>query len=419
MRKAAIILAAGKGTRLNSSLPKALHTICGKPMLGYLVERARAAGCEKIVVVAGYKIELVREYVSTLNLGKSLVVVEQKQQSGSGHAVRVASRALGGFGGAVFVFYCDTPLVSGQTVKELLNTFTARKADAALLSVELEKPFGYGRVLRGKSGEVVKIVEENNASNDEKKIREINVGCYVFDAKKLFWGLKKIKQNPVKKEYYLTDLVEIFSQSGRVEAVIARDAEEVLGVNTQKELAKLQEIAQSRILDGWMESGVRIPSPKTVTIDADVRIGQDTTVMPHTVLEQGTVIGRGCTVGPFARIRGKSRIGHHAVIGNFVEIVRSSVGDYTQVKHLTYLGDAKIGSHVNIGAGTITANFDGKKKHQTVIGDKAQIGSGTILVAPVKVGRAAVTGAGSVVTKNRNVPDHGVAVGIPARILKK
>ncbi len=419
MRKAAIILAAGKGTRLRSILPKALHPICGKPMLGYLVERARVAGCEKIVVVGGYKIELVREYLKSLGLGASLVCVEQKEQLGSGHAVQQAARALKNFQGAVFVFYCDTPLISQATVKELFKNYSSEKTDCTLLSVELKQPFGYGRVQRGPSAEVVKIIEENDATSDEKNIREINVGCYVFSAVRLFEGLKKIKKNPQKKEYYLTDIVEIFSQSGKVGAVITADAKEVLGVNSQKDLARVEEIAQKRILDGWMDKGVRIRCPKTVTIDADVRIGQDTTVMPHTVLEQGSVIGRGCKLGPFARIRGNSRVGNHVVVGNFVELVRTTLGDHTQVKHLSYLGDASVGAYVNIGAGTITANYDGKNKHQTVIRDRASVGSGTILVAPVVVGRAAVTGAGAVVTRRNNVPDRALVVGVPARIITK
>ena len=419
MRKAAIILAAGKGTRLRSELPKALQTICGQPMLGALIDRARQAGCEKIVVVAGFQNALIREYLKTLNLGQKLVCVEQKEQLGSGHAVACGMKALRGWGGAVFVFYCDTPLILPSTVKALYQNFIQEKTDCSLLSVELEKPFGYGRILRGPSAEVVKIVEENDATADEKRIREINVGCYVFSADKLGAGLLKIQKNRAKGEYYLTDMIEILAAQGRVGAVITGDTEEVLGVNTQKELSQVEEIAQARILDRWMEAGVRIRGPQTVTIDADVLIGQDTTVLPHTVLEQGSVIGRGCTVGPFARIRGASHIGSYVTVGNFVEIVRSTIGDHTQIKHLSYLGDAKVGARVNVGAGTITANYDGKNKHVTQIKEGASIGSGTILVAPVIVGRLAVTGAGSVVTKNKNVPDRGVVVGIPARVINK
>ena len=419
MRKAAIILAAGKGTRLKSSLPKALHPVCGKPMLGYLVDRARAAGCEKIVVIAGFGIERVREYLKSLNLGASLVCVEQKEQLGSGHAVLQASRALAGFEGAAFVFYCDTPLIKNETVREIWKNFTSEKNDCTMLTVELEDPAGYGRICRGASAEVTGIVEHNDATEEEKKIREINVGCYVFGAGRLFQALKQVKALPKKKEYYLTDVIGLLAADGRVGAVITGDTGEAMGVNTQKDLAAIEEIAQKRILERLMGEGVRIRQPQTVTIDADVTIGQDTTVMPHTVLEQGTVIGRGCTIGPFARIRGASRIGHQVTVGNFVEIVRSELGNETQVKHLSYLGDAVVGARVNIGAGTITANYDGKHKHRTVIKDQASIGSGTVLVAPVTVGRGAVTGAGAVVTKNNDVPDRGTAVGVPARLLKK
>ncbi len=419
MRKAAVILAAGKGTRLKSVLPKALHPICGKPMLGYLVDRALAAGCEKIVVVAGYKIELVREYLKSLGLGKKLVCVEQKEQLGSGHAVLQSAPALKGFSGAVYVFYCDTPLIRQETVKELYQNFAAEKTACTLLSVELDEPFGYGRILRGPSSEVLSIVEEKEATEEEKRIKEINVGCYVFDALRLFPALKKIKQSAAKKEYYLTDVVGIFSKESRVGAVMAACRKEVLGVNTRADLAQVEEIAQKRVLKALMEQGVRIRRPQTVTIDADVRIGQDTTVMPGTTLEEGVVIGEGCVIGPYARVRGKSRIGRHTTLGNFVEVVRSEIGDHTQVKHLSYLGDAKVGSYVNIGAGTITANYDGKNKHLTVIKDRARIGSGTVLVAPVTVGRQAVTGAGAVVTKNKDVPDRGIVVGVPARILNR
>lgn len=417
MRKAAIILAAGKGTRLKSRVPKALQTICGRPMVGYLVERAELAGCEKIVVVAGHGIAEVRAYLSTL--GKKVVCVEQKEQLGSGHAVLQAQGALKGFSGAVYVFYCDTPLIRHETVKELYESFIAEKADCTLLSVEFDRPKGYGRILRGPGAEVTGIVEENDATDEQRAIKEINVGCYVFGAAKLFESLKKVGRSAVKKEYYLTDVVGILAGEGRVGAVMAGCRKEVLGVNTQEELAEAEEIAQKRIIRRHMEAGVRVRRPHTVTIDADVTIGQDTTVMPGTVLEEGTAVGQGCTLGPHARIRGKSVIGSHSVIGNFVEVVRSQVGERTQVKHLSYLGDAVVGSRVNIGCGTITANYDGKNKHRTVIKDGAHIGSGTVLVAPVTVGKQAVTGAGAVVTKNKNVPDRGVVAGVPARILAR
>jgi bifunctional UDP-N-acetylglucosamine pyrophosphorylase/glucosamine-1-phosphate N-acetyltransferase len=344
--------------------------------------------------------------------------VKQEKQLGSGNAVNQAASKLSNFGGPVFVFYCDTPLISVESAKRLLKNYRVRSADCALLSVNSPRPFGYGRIKRDPEGTIEKIVEENDASPEEKAITEINAGCYVFDSKKLFQALKEVRQNALKKEYYLTDAVEILAPGGKVDSVLTADTQEILGINDRLDLAKAEKIMQERILEEWLKKGVRIRDPKSTVIDADVEIGQDTVLLPHTVIEQGSVIGSGCTVGPFARIRGASRIGDGSVIGNFVEIVRSNVGRHTQIKHLSYIGDALVGSFVNIGAGSITANYDGKKKHKTIIKDKAQIGSGTILVAPVVVGRGAKTGAGAVVTKKNNVPDRAVVVGVPARRLE-
>ena len=410
---AAIILAAGKGTRLRSTMPKALQPVCGRPMLDFLLQRAREAGSEKTIVVTGHPIPQIRA-----TLGKDVVIVRQKERLGSGHAVRQAAKALSGFGGPVFVLYCDTPLIKTETLKALLSGHRANGTDCTLLSVESPEPAGYGRVKRDSLGRVQRIVEESEASAEEKNIREINVGCYVFNAKRLFAALKRIQKSPVKKEYYLTDVIGILSSEGSVEALKTTDAEEALGVNTPADLAKVRRIMQKRICEGWMLRGVDIRDPESTFIDSDVRIGQDTVLLPHTVIEEGSRIGDRCVIGPFARIRGASRVGAQSVIGNFVEIVRSQIGRDVQVKHLSYLGDARVGDLVNVGAGTITANFDGKKKHATVIRDRAQIGSGTILVAPVTVGRAAKTGAGTVVTKGTRVKDGKVYVGVPARELK-
>lgn len=410
----ALILAAGKGTRLRSELPKALHTLCGKPMLGFLIDRAREAGARTPVVVAGYRADLVRGWA-----GSRAKIVLQKKQLGSGHAVSCAASAFRGFDGTILLFYCDTPLLTAGTVEHLLARHRATRADATLLSVRAADPTGYGRIRRGASGEVLSIVEEINATPEEKAIREINVGFYAFESKALFAALKKVGRDARKNEYYLTDVIGILSASGRVEAVETADSEEVQGVNSLKELAQAEAVAQKRVLERLMAAGVRIRDPRTTTIDADVEIGQDTTVLPHTVVEEGASIGRHCTIGPFARIRARSRIGDRVVIGNFVEIVRSEIASGTQVKHLTYLGDARVGRGVNIGAGTITANYDGKAKHTTVIGDGAQIGSGTVLVAPVRVGKNAKTGAGSVVPARRHVADGSIVVGVPARILRK
>ncbi len=458
---AVIILAAGKGTRMRlpgrqagSDLPKALHPLCGQPMLWHLVEKTRRLSPKKLIVVAGHRIDLVRGF-----LNGSAEVVWQKRLLGSGHAVNQAAGKLARFEGSVLVLYCDTPLITVETMENLLAHRVFHAADCTLLSVRLEDPSGYGRIKRapwrargtplestGHStapadvprararglprptcrepelaacGVVEKVIEHNDASPEEKVIKEINVGCYVFDSKKLFSALKLVRQNPKKKEYYLTDVIEVLAQRGKVESILTDDPEEVRGINTRMDLSILQETMQQTILKKWIDKGVRIRDPKTTTIDADVEIGVETVILPNTVIEEGARIGKNCRIGPFARIRGQSKIGDGVVIGNFVEVVRSEIGNKTYIKHLSYIGDANIGSGVNVGAGTITANYDGKKKHKTVIKDKAQIGSGTVLVAPVTVGRGAKTGAGAVVTKKTRIAAGMVFVGIPARELIK
>jgi bifunctional UDP-N-acetylglucosamine pyrophosphorylase/glucosamine-1-phosphate N-acetyltransferase len=343
----------------------------------------------------------------------------QKEQLGSGHAVNQAAGRLARFGGSVLVLYCDTPLLKTATVKALLANHRKEHTDCTLLSVDHPCPTGYGRVRRDGSGRVQAIVEETDATPDEKVIREVNVGCYVFDSKKLFAALRRVPRNPVKKEYYLTDVIGVLSREGRVDAVKSGDLEETTGVNTLADLARAREVLQRRICEGWMERGVGIRDPRSTFIDSDVRIGQDTVLLPHTILEEGSRIGERCVIGPFARIRGASSIGSRSVIGNFVEIVRSQIGKSSQVKHLSYLGDARVGDFVNVGAGTITANFDGRRKNRTVLQDRAQTGSGTVLVAPVTLGRASRTGAGAVVTKGTRVPAGKVFVGVPARELRK
>lgn len=410
----ALILAAGKGTRMRSRLPKALQPLGGRPMVESLIFSARAAGASRIFVVAGHGLEQVREI-----LPKDVTLVHQEERLGSGHAVYVAEKALSSVTGSLLVLYCDTPLLKKETLRALVRNHREAKTDATLLSVRLSEPSGYGRVILKRGRFVERIVEHSDATDEEKKIDQVNVGCYVFDKKKLFAALRQMKQNPKKKEYYLTDAVGVLAANGPVEAIDAPDAEETHGVNDQAQLARADRILRRRILNGWMESGVGIRDPKSTFIDSDVRLGQDTVLLPHTIIEEGSVIGERCVIGPFARIRGGSRIGDRAVIGNFVEVVRSTVGRDTQIKHLSYIGDAKIGNGVNIGAGTITANYDGKKKHQTVILDRAQIGSGTIFVAPVTVGRAARTGAGSVVTKGTKIQDRSVYVGVPAKELER
>ena len=400
---------------MDSKLPKALHAICGKPMLWHVLQKAKRIRPKKIVVVAGYRKDLVENYVRQ----HDVQVVWQKKLLGSGHAAACAAEKLRGFQGPVLVIYCDTPLISSESIQSVLRNHGKKSTDCTMLSVYVKNPSGYGRIRRNAEGGVSGIVEDADCSAFEKRITEINAGCYVFKAGKLFSALQSVRKNPAKKEYYLTDVIKLLARDGNVESLLAGREEEMLGVNTRLDLSYLQGHMQNEILESFIKKGVTIRDPKSTVIDAGVLIGRDSVILPHTVIEEDSVIGRGCTIGPFARIRGGSMIGDGSVIGNFVEVVRSKIGKKTQVKHLSYLGDAEVGSFVNIGAGTITANYDGRAKHKTVIRDRAQIGSGTILVAPVTIGKSAKTGAGSVVTKGKHVRAGGVVVGVPARELRK
>lgn len=407
---AVVILAAGKGTRMKSDLPKALHKICGKPMLWFLLQTVKRLFPKKTIVVAGHKADLVQSLVE-----KNIAVVRQQPLLGSGHAVMQAEKHLSGFRGTVLVLYCDTPLLSAETLKKLVETRN-EGADGVLLSVILENPGDYGRIGRDAQGSFRRIIEHTDTTSEEKKIQEINVGCYAFDSQKLFGALKQIKKNPVKKEYYLTDAVQILAAEGKVVCIPASNKEEALGINTRTDLAVLEEATQKQILLQWLDQGVWIRDLKSTRIDAGVHIGKDTIINSNTVIEEDSVIGKNCVIGPFARVRGASHVADGCIVGNFVELVRSKIDEGTYVKHLSYVGDAEVGSYANIGAGTITANYDGKNKHKTTIKDKAHIGSGTILIAPVSIGRGAKTGAGAVVTKKTRVPDGSVFIGMPARV---
>lgn len=411
---ACVILAAGDGTRMKSELPKVLHTVSGIPMLEHVLRQAESLKPERIIVVAGYKKPLVASCV-----GKRAAVVEQKERRGSGHAVMQAMPRLKGFDGAVLVLCGDMPLLRPQTVKDLVAEFRKSECSGVVLTGAAENPAGYGRIVRDGAGNVTRIVEEISATEEERRIREINTGAYVFDRAALSAALKRLKPDPVKKEFYLTDTVALLADEGIFLGHRACDPAEATGINSRSDLARAERAMNARILERWMAEGVTVRDPLTTWIGADVKIGADTEILPNTVIEGPAVIGRRCHVGPFARIRGGVTLGDDVTVGNFVEVVRSTVGRGTLMKHLTYIGDAVVGGGVNVGCGTITANFDGKAKHQTRIGDRAQLGSGTVLVAPVKVGAGAKTGAGSVVTRGRDVPAGKTVIGVPAKVLNK
>ncbi|MCX5669596.1 MAG: NTP transferase domain-containing protein [Candidatus Omnitrophica bacterium] len=410
---AVIILAAGKSTRMKSEVPKVLHKLCGRPMLGYVLDLVTALKPAQVVAVLGYKQELVREFIP-----KGIKIVIQKKLIGTADAVKTGLASLKSFKGTVLVLYGDNPLLKKDSLKKLLDYHLENNVDATLLTVTLKKPFGYGRIMRDKYSSICGIVEEKDADEVQKDIKEINTGIMAFKKEKLLAYLGSIRPNNRKKEYYLTDLIEILAKKNfLVDGVKVDDAAQGLGINTRAELAKANCLMQKTINDKLMQDGVTIIDPSSTFINFGTAIGKDTVIYPFTVIERDVKIGKRCFLGPFAHLREGVRLGDDVTAGNFIEMVRSRIGNKTFVKHFSYLGDSSVGANVNIGAGTVTANFDGKNKNYTLIKDNVNIGSDTVIVAPVKIGKFAMTGAGSVVT--RNIPDKAVVVGVPARILRK
>ena len=406
----AIVLAAGKGVRMKSERAKVLHEILGRPIIHYVLKTLRAAGIDELTVVVGHQEEAVRKAV-----GDGVRFVRQAEQKGTGHAVRQCERALAGFDGHVVVLAGDAPLISYTSIAAMVETHRKVGAACTVLTACLDDARGYGRVVRDeKSGDFLRIVEESDATDREKQIQECNSGHYVFRAADLFAALKDVKSDNKKGEYYLTDVLALLLARGRrVGTYRAEDPAEAYGVNTRKDLVAATNFIRWRVLQQHLDNGVAILDPSTTYIEEDVEIGADTVVRPFSVIEHDVKIGQGCDVGPFAHLRPGTVLGDGAEIGNFVEVKKSTVGAHSKAKHLSYLGDATLGARVNIGAGTITANFDGKSKHATVIEDGASTGSNTVLVAPVKVGKGARTGAGAVVL--RDVPGGETVVGVPAR----
>ncbi len=398
---------------MKSETPKVLHKLCGRPMLGYVLDLVATLKPKQVVAVLGYKQELVRKI-----LPKGVKITIQNKLVGTADAVKVGLSALKGFKGTVLVLYGDNPLLKKETLNKLLDYHTRNNVDATLLTAQLKKPFGYGRIIRDKYSTVCGIVEEKDADEVEKDIKEINTGIIAFKKESLASNLKFISPNNRKKEYYLTDIVGILAKKDYlVDALKVEDAWEAMGINTHVELAKANSIMQKRINEKFMLDGVTIIDPATTFINFGTKIGVDTVIYPFTVIERDVKIGKRCQVGPFAHLREAVQLKDDVTAGNFIEMVRSSIGAKTFVKHFSYIGDTSVGDNVNIGAGTVTANFDGAKKNYTVIKEKVNIGSDTVIVAPVKIGKFAVTGAGSVITKN--VPDNTIVAGVPARILRK
>lgn len=446
----AVILAAGQGTRMKSSQPKVLHEILGRPMIAYLLDTLRAAGVNDIVVVVGHQAEAVKDALKDY----AVRFVIQEPQLGTGHAVQVAMPAVPPEAGTVMVLCGDAPLISGESIAALRQLHDRTGAAVTVQTIELPDGAHYGRVVRDESGRVAAVVQAKDSIErpDLLAIREINTGAYCFDAAFLVAGLTKIPKSPVTSEIYLTDLIHIARQEGRgVEALVDPDWEALLGINSRAELAGATQTVKRRINSRHMDQGVTLIDPEVTYIESLVTIGKDTVIYPNVYLQGKTVIGENCLIeasvkiadsilehdvyvkmgcvitqsrvgsgvdiGPYAHLRPLSDLHKGVHVGNFVEVKKSVLHEGVKAGHLTYLGDADIGSGTNVGAGTITCNYDGEKKHATVIGEGAFIGSNTALVAPVTVGAGAYVGAGSTITQD--VPPGKLGIARARQVIKE
>ena len=411
---AAIILAAGKGERMKSRLPKVLHPVCGRPMLLYVLDAAKELRLSGAVVVLGYKHEEVRKV-----LPPSVKSALQPQMRGTADAVARGLPQLKGFKGDILVLYGDTPLLTAATIKRLMARHSQSGAAATILTAVMDDAAGYGRILRDTRGMITGIVEDKDADAFQKTIKEINTGIICFNGERLAQCLKLVRPNNRKKEYYLTDVIGILVKKNElVESVETPSAKEALGVNSRVELAEANTVMRYRINEIHMKNGISIIDPASAFISHGTRIGSDTIIYPFTVIEKDVKIGKRCSIGPFCRLRPGTRLRDDVSAGNFIEISRSHLSQGTRAKHFGFIGDARIGCRVNIGAGTVTANYDGIHKSITRLGDKVFIGSDTVLVAPCAVGKGGRTGAGSVVVKKK-IPAGATYVGVPAKPLKK
>ena len=408
-----VIMAAGKGTRMKSNKSKLVHKIYGKELVKRVAELAYKVGSDEVVAVVGHLREQVQE-----TLGDSVKYAYQEELLGTGHAVMQAIPYLQGKKGRVVVLYGDVPIIRPETLKKLIEKSITSKEYATLLTAIYENPTGYGRIVRDEGGSIEKIVEEKDASNSEKKIKEINSGIYCFDIEELLKALKLIKPNNAQGEYYLTDVIKIMNDKGlKTGAVIVEDNTEILGVNDRAQLELLTRVMRMRINSEHMRNGVTIEDANSIYIYDDVKIGKDTVIHPNTIIQSNVTIGENCEIGPNAFIREGCVLKDKVKIGNCVEIKKTTIGEGSKVPHLTYLGDCKVGKNCNIGCGTITCNYDGVNKHQTIIGDNAFIGSNVSLVAPVKVGNNVTVAAGSTITED--IPDNTLSIARERQINKE
>ena len=435
---AAVILAAGKGTRMRSAMPKVLHPICGQPMLYYPLQASRLAGFKDLKVVIGHK----AQQVSDTFAGEEITWVEQTDQLGTGHALLCAADSLRGYSGPLLLLCGDVPLLQAETLKQLQNYHSQQQAAVTVLTAQMPNPSGYGRIIRD-GEQILKIVEEKDADDEQRQVTEINTGTYIFDTAFVLTALKGLKKNNAQQEYYLTDVVAAAVAAGKkTRALCVTDPTEVMGINDRCQLAEAEVLMRWKINADLMYGGVSMVDPTTVYVDNGVEIGTDTILHPnvqlrgrtrigsHCIIETGVVIvdsqladgvhikagsaveeseiGPGSKVGPMAHLRPGTVLSGQNKIGNFVETKKASLGEGAQASHLTYIGDAEVGRNVNFGCGTITCNYDGVNKHKTIIEDDVFIGSDTQFVAPVRIGRNSLIAAGSTITKD--VPPDSLAL---------
>ena len=418
---AVICLAAGLGKRTKVSMPKVLLPLCGRTLASSALLAAAELEPARAVVVLHNQMAKVQAALEPALAGAFAQVdyVDQGEPRGTGHAVQVGMQALDGFVGDVVVIYGDMPLMSAATLRQLIELRGERDAACSALTALFDESKGYGRILRDDAGRFVGIREQRDCSPEEAQIDEVNCGFYCFDSEALRPALQRLQPTNAQGEYYLTDVIGDFVGQGlELPTLEAEDLAEVMGVNSLADLADVQALMQERILLEHLHNGVLIVDPGATWIDHDVEIGSDTTILPGTVIGTGCRIGRGCEVGPFAHLRQGTVLEDGAALGNFVEAKKTHVGAGAKAKHLTYLGDAEVGPGANIGCGTITANYDGVKKHRTKIGANAFIGSGTVLCAPTDVGDGAMTAAGAVVRPGTTIKESELWLGVPARYLR-
>jgi bifunctional UDP-N-acetylglucosamine pyrophosphorylase / glucosamine-1-phosphate N-acetyltransferase len=427
---ACVILAAGKGTRMKSSLPKVMHQIAGQPLIAHVLSTTMQLSPEKTVVVVAPGMESVEQAVAKINQQAKFVI--QSEQLGTGHAVKVTEAELKAYTGKILILCGDTPLITANTLEKILSS--AESADIVVLGMSVENPYGYGRLIVDGSGQLEEIIEERDATPEQKAINLCNSGIIAVSGRHLFSLLEKLTVNNNAGEYYLTDIVSLADDMGLHSHVVVAEASELAGINTREQLANAEKVIQWRLRKSAMADGVTMVDPASIFLRYDTKIAPDVVIHPQVVFGTGVTvesaveirsfshiegahIKTGAVVGPFARLRPGTVIGENAHIGNFVELKNTKLGEGAKANHLSYVGDSEVGAGANIGAGTITCNYDGVNKHKTTIGSGAFIGSNTSLVAPVSIGANAVIGAGSVITQD--VPDGNLALERSQQIIKE